>query len=193
MFIYVAGMDTRARDRRAIAAWATPEMKGRFAHLAATRGLSESKLLGLMIDSVLARNPISPAVEELHGRRGRRDHISIRLRPGDCELLRLRARARGMNYTTYAAVLIRAHVRANPPIPLEELARLERSLAEVSAIAGSLGQIARAMTQGQGADSRLSLELAAVLPPVERLWQQMREVVRANVISWESDDGEATS
>jgi predicted DNA binding CopG/RHH family protein len=168
-------------------------MKAGFAALAASRGLSESKLLGLMIDSVLARNPMSPAVEEHHGRQGRRNNISIRLRPGDRELLRLRARARGMNYTTYAAVLIRAHLRTNPPLPLEELARLERSLAEVSAIAGGLGQIARAMTDGQGVDPRLSLELVAVLPPVERLWQQIREVVRANVISWEAGDGEATS
>jgi hypothetical protein len=155
--------------------------------------LSESKLLGLMIDSVLARNAISPTVEEPHGQRAKSNRIGIRLRPGDSELLRLRARARGMNYTTYAAVLIRAHLRADTPMPLEELARLERGLAEVSAVAGSLGQIARAMTQGQGADPRLSLELAAVLPPVERLWEQMREVVRANVISWESGDGEATS
>jgi hypothetical protein len=186
-------MDRRVPGRRAIAAWATPEMKARFGALAASRGLSESKVLGLMIDSVLVRNPISPAVEQHRGRRGRRNHISIRLRPGDRELLRLRARARGMNYTTYAAVLIRAHLRANPLIPLEELARLERSLAEVSAIACSLGQIARAITEGQGADSPLSLELAAVLPPVERLWQEMRAVVRANVISWESGDGEATS
>jgi hypothetical protein len=186
-------MDLRAPGRRAIAAWAKPEVKGRFAALAASRGLSESKLLRLMIDSVLTRNPISLPVEEFHVRRGRRNQISIRLRPGDGELLRLRARARGMNYTTYAAVLNPAHLRANPPIPLEELARLERSLAEVSAIAGGLGQIARAMTHGQGVDPRLSLELAAVLPPVERLWEQMRDVVRANVISWESGDGEATA
>jgi hypothetical protein len=186
-------MDNKVLGRRAITAWATLEMKAGFAALAASRGLSESKLLGLMIDSVLARNPMSPAVEEHHGRQGRRNNISIRLRPGDRELLRLRARARGMNYTTYAAVLIRAHLRTNPPLPLEELARLERSLAEVSAIAGGLGQIARAMTDGQGVDPRLSLELVAVLPPVERLWQQIREVVRANVISWEAGDGEATS
>lgn len=78
-------------------------------------------------------------------------------------------------------------------MPLEELARLERSLAEVSAIAGSLGQIARALTEGEGVDPRLALELAPILPAVERLWQQMREVVKANVISWESGDGEATA
>ena len=182
-----------SRIRPSITAWPTRDQKARFAALATSRGLSESKLLGLMIDSVLARNAIRPTVEEPHGQRAKSNRIGIRLRPGDSELLRVRARTRGMNYTTYAAVLIRAHLRANPPMPLEELARLERSLAEISAIAGSLGQIARAMTQGQGVDPRFSLELAAVLPPVERLWEQMREVVRANVISWESGDGEAAS
>jgi len=62
---------------------------------------------------------------------------------------------------------------------------------QVSAIAGSLRHIARAVSQKEGLDSQLSSQLAAVLPAVEGLWQQMRELVKANVLSWESDHGEA--
>ena len=188
--ILITGMDANAPVRQQIAAWATPDRKGQFAALAASRGLSESKLLGLLIDSVLERNPVELAGDERHGGVG--DRITLRLRPGDGKWLRLRAQQRGMEYTTYAAALIRAHVRANPPMPLEKLARLERSLAEVSAIGRRLTQIAGAMREGQGVDSGLRAELAAVLQAVEELRQALREVVRVNRVSWESGDVEAS-
>src|SRR5262249_2585972 len=159
--------------------------------LAASRGLSESKLLGLVIDTLVARNPIDAGAEQQKGRAGKGDRISVRLRPGDGTRLRERARARGMNYTTYAAVLIRSHLFTNPPMPLKELGRLEGGLAQVSAIADSLRQIARAVRQEEGLDPELPSQLAAVLPAVEGLWQQMRELTKANVLSWESDHGEA--
>jgi hypothetical protein len=38
----------------------------------------------------------------------------------------------------------------------------------------------------------LGLELSTIVPAVERLWQQMREVVKVNVLSWEASDGEAS-
>src|SRR6516225_11334779 len=137
---------------RKIAAWASAEVKARFCALAASRGLSESKLLGLVIDAVLRRNPIDAGSEQQRGKAGKADHISVRLRPGDGTRLRERARARGMSYTTYAAVLIRSHLFSNPPMPLKELSRLEGGLAQVSAIAGSLRQIAQAVRQEEGLD-----------------------------------------
>jgi hypothetical protein len=181
----------RPEPHRKIAAWASAEAKARFSALAASRGLSESKLLGLVIDALLARNPIDAGAEQQRGKAGKGDHISVRLRPGDGTRLRERARARGMNYTTYAAVLIRSHLFTKPPMPLRELSRLEGGLAQVSAIAGSLRQIARAVRQEEGLDPELASHLAAVLPAVESLWQQMRELVKANVLSWESEHGEA--
>ena len=182
-------MDTRPAARQQITAWATPDRKGQFAALAASRGLSESKLLGLLIDSVLERNPIDEAGAERYDEEG--DRITLRLRPGDGKWLRLRAQRRGMKYTTYGAALIRAHVRANPPMPIEELARIERSLAEVSAVGRNLSQIARRISEGQGVDPGLRPELTVVLHAVEELRQALREVVKVNRISWESTDAQA--
>ena len=176
----------RVAPRQQIAAWAAPEQKARFAALAASRGLSQSKLLGLVVDAVLARNPIHSIGEEQPGRAGRGDRVSLRLRPGDGKLLRQRAQARGMKYTTYGAALIGAHLRASPPMPLGELAKLEQSLAAVTVIAESLDQIARAVMQER------DFELSAIVPAVEGLWRQMRELVKANVLSWEAPDGEAS-
>jgi len=173
-----------------IAAWASAEVKARFCALAANRGLSESKLLGLIIDAVLSRNPIDAGAEQQGGKAGKSDHISVRLRPGDGTRQRERARARGMNYTTYAAVLIRSHLFRNPPMPFGELSRLENGLAQVSAIAGSLRQIARAVREEE-LDPQLGSQVGAVLPAVEGLWQQMRELVKANLLSWECDHGRA--
>ena len=185
-------MDARPAARQQITAWATPDRKGQFAALAASRGLSESKLLGLLVDSVLERNPVDDAADERHGETRDGDRITLRLRPGDGKWLRLRAHARGMKYTTYTAMLIRAHVRADPPMPLHELARIERSLAAVSAVGRNLSQIARRISEGQGVDSELRLELAAVLSAVEELRQAVREVVKVNRISWESADAQAS-
>ena len=185
-------MDANAAVRQQIAAWATPDRKGQFAALAASRGLSESKLLGLLIDSVLERNPVDEAGDERQREAEEGDRITLRLRPGDGKWLRVRAQRRGMKYTTYAAAVIRAHVRANPPMPLEELARLERALAEISAIGRRFNQIAGIVGKGQDIDSGLRLELAAVIHTVEELRQALREVVKVNRISWESADAEAS-
>ena len=182
----------RPGARSSITTWPTPDQKAGFTALALSRGLSESKLLGLLIDSVLERNPIHEAGDEPHREAEEGDRITLRLRPGDGQCLRLRARRRGMKYTTYAAALIRAHVRANPPMPIEELARLERGLAEISAIGRRLNQIAGGVTEGRGVDSGLRVELAAVLQAMEELRQALREVVRVNRISWESGDVEAS-
>src|SRR5262245_56633384 len=152
-------MHASARVSRKIAAWASVEVKARFCALAASRGLSESKLLGLIIDAVLARNPIDASGETQRGKPGKGDHISIRLRPGDGTRLRERARARGMNYTTYAAVLIRSHLFTNPPLPLKELSHLEGGLAHVSAIAWSLRQIAQVAKDKQGLHPELASHL----------------------------------
>ena len=83
-------------------------------------------------------------------------------------------------------------MRANPPMPVEELAQMERGLAEISTIGRRLNQIAATVREGQGVDSRLRVELAAVLPAMEELRQSLRAVVRANRISWESGDVEAS-
>ena len=181
----------RTGSRSSITAWPTPDQKAGFAALALNRGLSESKLLGLLIDSVLERNPVDKARDDHHGEAEEGDRMTLRLRPGDGKWLRLRAHARGMKYTTYAATLIRAHVRANPPMPLEELARLERGLAEISAIGRRLNSIAGAGSERRGVGPGLREELAAIRQVVEELRQALREVVRINRISWESADVEA--
>ena len=116
--------------------------------------------------------------------------MTIRLRPGDGELLRVRARARGMNFSTYAATLIRANVRADPPMPSEELARLELGLAQLRAVGVSFREATQAIEQTESLDPALRADLLTVLPALERLRQELREVIKVNRMSWESADVE---
>jgi hypothetical protein len=183
----------KTTHRPSITAWPSPDQKARFAALAASRWLSESKLVGLLIDSVLERNPVDPSVERHRGNSEAGDRITIRLRPGDGRWLRVRARARGMPLSTYATALVRAHVRAAPPMPQNELALLERCLGELRRSGSALHAIAKAIEAEQGADAPLNSKLAMLLQALNRLRQELREVVRVNRISWEAADVETAS
>jgi hypothetical protein len=187
--ILIRGIHVDPHNRPSVTAWSTREKKALFAALAASRGLSESKLLGLIIDSVLARNPIDMGTALCKGP-GEGDRITVRLRSGDGTLLRARAQKRGMNFSTYTAALIRAHLRVDPPMPFAELARLERGLAQLRTVGRDLGDLLRS-TEANDGDPRLHRELAALVQAAERLRQELREVVKANRISWESADVEA--
>ena len=48
--------------------------------------------------------------------------------PGDGAAIAQRAGQRGMKASTYLAALVRAHLRANPPLPASELAALKQSV-----------------------------------------------------------------
>src|SRR5260370_21492767 len=101
----------RPGSRSSITAWPTPDQKAGFAALALSRGLSESKLLGLLIDSVLERNPVYQAGDERQEEAGEGDRITPRVRPRHGPWLRLRAPRRGRKYTPDAPGLI------PPPLP----------------------------------------------------------------------------
>jgi hypothetical protein len=179
-------MHQNLADRPRVTVHLTVDKKRRFGALAASRGLSESGLLRELIASALGPNARDPAAEETHTELGVTDSFKIWLRPGDGRLLRVRAREREMSYSAYVAALVRAHLRADPPMPLGELAQLESALAEISAVGRSLTQSAAQVAQGQGVNLGIDATLAALRQAVEELRRALREVVKVNRISWES-------
>src|SRR5690348_4678584 len=100
MHLLMNGTTDKRAARCQIATWATLEKKRQFGAVAASQGLSESKMLAVLVESVLARNPTNATSSEDAQRSRSGDRVTIRLRPGDGLLLRRRAEARGMNYTT---------------------------------------------------------------------------------------------
>ena len=161
--------------------------------MATAQGLSESALLRRLLENMVVpkRAPddvVVTRVEELPSA----CRVSVRLRAGDLLLLRERARARGLPTSTYISFLVRSHLRAQAPLPNEELAVLKRSVAEIGAIGRNVNQIARAVNQQQwpsGPDAKVLLEMIRVLTEMHT---RIKALVNANLASWDSGHGQTS-
>ena len=166
------------------------ETKTRFAALAAQQGLTESALLALLIDKVVAANATSDAIEPAQRTRETEcasDRLTLRLRPGDRTLAEAKAAARRMKTSSYLAMLVRTHVRGTPVMPPTELDELKSVVGHLAA----LGRQLRAMGEGSSAPGGMKSAtvhqlLVEVGTTVESVRQAVAGVVRTNVLSWET-------
>ena len=161
-------------------------IRERFDALARDRGETPSSMLRLLINEALAGTG-SPrmfggAEDDAVSRRS--DRVTVRMRPGDGRRLRLRAEVRGTKPATYLALLVRAHLSAEAPLPQAELAEVKRVLSEVSAVARAL----RRNSVGDGTDDCIDRnELNEALNRVEQARSAIASFVQASLASWESD------
>jgi len=100
--------------------------------------------------------------------------------------LRERASARELPTSTYVSLLVRAHLRAQVPLPTAELAALKRSVAEVGTLGRNINQIARAVNQEQWPSGPNRSDLMAILRALEALRDQFKAVISANLASWDA-------
>lgn len=112
--------------------------------------------------------------------------VYLRLRKDDERLLHARAAARGMRPATYVAVLTRAHLHRLAPLPKDELLALRRTIAELAAIGRNINQIARAANDGGRVPGSAREEFRAMLKVCEALRDNTKELLKANLASWES-------
>jgi len=118
--------------------------------------------------------------------------ISIRLSPDDRQLLSERATSRGMASATYAAVLVRSHLRKVTPLPTEELAALKRSIAELGAVGRNLNQIATALNAGGRLEGPGRQHVELMLKVAVGLRDHVKALLIANETSWERGYAETT-
>jgi hypothetical protein len=114
----------------------------------------------------------------------------VRLRTEDKLLLDARAESRGMRPTTYASVLLRAHLRKLTPLPADELGALKHAVAELGAVGRNLNQIARAVNQGARVVGPGRDEFRAMLKVCEALRDHTKDLIKANTASWASGHAE---
>lgn len=114
----------------------------------------------------------------------------VRLRAEDRLLLDARAVARGMRSATYAAALLRGHLRHLAPLPKDELAALRRTIGELVAIGRNINQIARAANEGGRLPTSVRDEFRAMLKVCEALRDNTKALLKANLTSWECGYGE---
>ena len=171
--------------------WISIETKERFAAIARHQGLSESAMLKRLVDLMLQTAGVGepPAIPaQRRSRVGSR--LTVRLRADDQVLLRERAAARGMPSATYVSVLTRAHLRGLAPLPKEELLALKRTVSELGSIGRNLNQIARVANQGDRISGLGREELKAMLRVCGGLRDHVKELLSANIRSWEQGHGE---
>lgn len=161
--------------------------KARFKELAMRAGMSESALALVAIRSLLdsddkSSSTVSIPVERLAAT----DRITIRLRPGDGATIAHRAAARGMKVSAYLAALVRAHVRANPPLPAAELAALKDSVAVLAGLGHVFAHVARAPVLSGMDYEAMRREISHVRIVLARLERQTHDLAKAALIAWES-------
>ena len=111
--------------------------------------------------------------------------LYVRLSAEDSLLLRARAFARGLRPATYAAVLVRSHLRSLSPLPKDELLALRCAVSELGALTRELHRIAHVLGQDGQAASPDQPDLPAVLRLCQALRSETKALIRANVNSWE--------
>ena len=170
-----------------IAARTTPERKAQFAALAASRGMSESALLTLLMDTVLEGNSVVDSAADSDEDSRASERVSLRLRQGDRRRVNARAAARNMKPASYVVALIRAHVRHEAPLPVAELNVLKVAVAQLSAVARHLHQLASG-DAGTALDVEFARHLHETVARVEDVRRYVSDVVRGNLMSWEAGD-----
>jgi hypothetical protein len=162
------------------------QVRNRFVTLAVAMGETPSSLLRRLIDEALSGSgePCGFGGAEVDTAIARSDRVTVRLRPGDGRRLRLRAEARGAKLSTYLALLARAHLHADAPLPQSELVEVKRALSEVAAVARAIRQ---ADSDGVHPGHIGSAELVEALNLVERARAEIAGLVQASMNSWESD------
>ncbi len=170
-----------------VSARTSPEKKAKFAALAASRGMSESALLTLLMDAVLEQNelPANAAEAETDAATER---VSLRLRSGDRRRVDARAAARNMRPATYLVALIRAHVSRDAPLPTVELDALKAAVGQLSAVGRNLHQLAQARHAATAANGNVVRALHETVARVEDVRRHVADLVRGNLMSWEAGD-----
>lgn len=176
--------------RAKIGLWTTAGKKAKFAALAASRGMSETALLAVLVDHVLETNPESASPAPADDEGPSTERLTLRLRPGDRPLLEARAAARGMKPSSYVVALTRAHVRSHAPLPSAELNALKVAVGELSAVGRTLNQLARAANPGAGPGGveGLAETLDEAMGRVDEVRREVAALVRVNLVSWEAGD-----
>ncbi len=179
------------RDSTQLKTWVACDTKERFEAVARHQGLSDSALLKRLVDLMLQTASGGTATTVPPASRVTRDlRLTVRLHPADQSLLRERAAARGMPAATYVSVLTRAHIRGLAPLPKEELLALKRSVSELGSIGRNLNQIAHAANRGERVTVPNREDLRMILKVCEALRDHVRNLLAANLKSWEQGYGE---
>jgi predicted DNA binding CopG/RHH family protein len=154
--------------------------------------LTESALVKRLIEVMLQTTRATDiAAAAPHIRPARRARVNVRLASEDWVLLRERASARSLAPATYVSTLVRAHLQGLSPLPSEELRALKGSVTELNAVGRSLNQMVHLDHLATGLTGPQRDGLRVLLKICEGLRDHVRDLIRANVVSWRAGHADA--
>lgn len=163
--------------------------KQQLAALARHKGLSEAQLALIALRSLLQSNHVSVDFRAALPVGPAADRITIRLRPGDRQAIRARARGRGMHDSAYLAALARSHVAVNAPLAADELRTEKDGIAALrrgTILVWNLAEQAGAMG---GVTSQFEAQLPDLRRHIVEVERQFHDFALAALKSWESQHG----
>ncbi len=93
-----------------------------------------------------------------------------------------------MRPASYLVALIRSHVRHDAPLPTAELNTLKVAVGQLSAVGRNLNQLVHARHAGAAPGGDLALTLREAVARVEDVRRYVADLVRGNLMSWETGD-----
>jgi len=164
--------------------------KARFTSLAERAGISESALALIAVRNLLDPDGKTPQPATTASERvAATDRVTIRLRPGDGSVIARRATVRGMKASAYLAALVRAHVRANPPLPATELAAFKEAVEVLAGLGHVFARVARSPAVTGPEREALRKDVAYIRVVLAGLEQKTHDFAKAALVAWESHSG----
>lgn len=166
------------------------EMKQQFAALANRRGVSEAKLIRLLIARSLGESIPAVAGElEKNSEQSRKAKpaLKVRLNAKERRALRKRARARNVRVSRYITALVRAHLNADAPLLASESALLKKLVSELNAVGADLNHLVKASNEGVIWAEALKEVLGETLELFAKLGGKLSDFAKANRESWNED------
>jgi hypothetical protein len=166
-----------------------PDQRERFSALAQAHGVSSSKLLARLVHRALVEQPaakVQRLLEESRAGKAPAEKYTVRLLGGDAARLEARAQARGVTASGYVAHVLRAHLRADPPMPYGEFQELKRVVNELAGIRAAMAQLAAGAGGGAALEASLKDNVMKLLPALKQIREQIQATLVANSKSWEA-------
>ncbi len=168
-----------------------PDQHERFATLAAAQGVSASKLLSKLVWTAVAETPeakVKRLAAAAKDNKAPAEKYTVRLLGADAARLEERAAKRGVTASGYVAQVLRAHLRANPPMPYTEFQELKRVVNELAGIRMALAQIVEHEGSSKGVNEVLIATVAQLLPALKKVREDVQNTLTVNSKSWEAPD-----
>jgi hypothetical protein len=191
--VYQAALESAHKDFIAMAVSARlltsvpPDQRARFSELAAAQGVSSSKLLARLVWTALKENPdakVKRLLEEAAAGKAPAEKYTVRLMGADAARLEGRAQARGVTASGYVAHVLRAHLRADPPMPYAEFQELKRVVNELAGVRAAMAQLASREGPTQGLEPLLKENVLKLLPALKQIRDKVQDTLIANSKSW---------